>query len=246
MGCSPFFHNNYTKFDISHITERIVRVFATYNTSLVLTEAGSVYSCGDSSYGAHGHTSTESWERRVLSKIIIPEKIVDIHTGLFFAAVKTNLENYYVFGYNNMGQFGRSSTITERIDGPHYMDTFQQENIERLSCGSYHSMIITKDKRVYISGWDIRQSCFPSSEMKYHYIDISTILGSSTTPTLPSNIDIFASTGLHYLVIYSLTNTTNCFNYRKSYKICDITFKLKSGISIDEYPTFMLNDYPED
>ncbi|EFC47671.1 predicted protein [Naegleria gruberi] len=230
--------SHHVKFNISHIPDRIVKVYATYNTTLVLTESGHVYSCGDSSYGAHGHANYT--EGGGLCKIDFPHRVVDIFPGLFFVALKTIQDEYYVFGYNNMSQFGQSHTIEERINGPHYLDTFQQENIERLSCGGYHSLIVTKDQRVYIAGWPIAHDCFPSKEKTYHFVDVNAILGRKIP--LPSYTELYATTGLYYILIQSKSKSTNRFNFKKSYKICDISFNFETN-TIEPYPAFMNDEY---
>lgn len=108
------------RIDVSHISDKICKAYATYNTSFLLTETGALYACGDSTYAANGLTSLGSpYQCHKFTQVPISEKVEDVSPGLFFVAVKTVDNKYYVFGYNNFSQvsiiYGFSTCLNDTI-----------------------------------------------------------------------------------------------------------------------------------
>ncbi|EFC39463.1 predicted protein [Naegleria gruberi] len=224
-----------------HIPDKIVKVFATYNTSFVLTENNEVWSCGDTTYNASGHKANQNNKTTELVKIPIDEKIVDIEPGLFFVAFKTIGDKYLVFGYNNFSQFGRSETLAERIDGPHPLDTFPNENIQKIVCGGYNSIIISQDRKYYSAGWTIDAPFYPSKENFYNLIDMQRFLGIRR-PFTDSSVELCATMGRYFSIFFSRDSARRPLNFKKSFKICDILIKTQNGgdvVGQEEYSNFM-------
>ncbi|KAL9648560.1 hypothetical protein ABK040_012219 [Willaertia magna] len=86
--------NQFKKADTSYIKSKIIKVFCTYNTSIILTEDGKCYACGDSTYAADGQLNPESNNTHKFKLIpnLQDEFIENVIPGLFFVALKANIE----------------------------------------------------------------------------------------------------------------------------------------------------------
>ncbi len=128
-----------------HIPGKIVRVFTTYNTSLLLTDEGKLYGAGDSNYGANGLIVEADKSVWTLVPNLQDEFVTDVRAGLFFVALFTRSSNIYVFGLFNKNQFGVSPNYSVPLNrGPTLMDSFHDmNNISEISTGSYNSIVLT-------------------------------------------------------------------------------------------------------
>ncbi|KAF0977658.1 hypothetical protein FDP41_002980 [Naegleria fowleri] len=239
----------FVRIDVSHISDKICKAYATYNTSFLLTETGALYACGDSTYAANGLTSLGSpYQCHKFTQVPISEKVEDVSPGLFFVAVKTVDNKYYVFGYNNFSQFGKTSTLYEKIDGPHLLDSFSPfSNIDRIECGGYNSIIVTKDKKVFIAGWAIDSPFYPRVSDKYNLLDLDSLLRECTRGhiSLNNNTSLRATMGRYFSVIFTIPNSKFTRNFKRSHILCDISIITHSFSSPENdnqfIPSFMID-----
>ncbi|KAL9644038.1 hypothetical protein ABK040_005506 [Willaertia magna] len=211
--------------EINHISSKIVKVYATYNTSFALTENGELYGCGSKDYAASGLPIDDTNVRSRFSRIGIKEKVVEVYNGYFFVAVKTIDSKFYVFGYNNFNQFGESQNYTNvQIYGPHLLDTFNNNEIEELECGGYGSIIVTKSRRVFTSG-DFGQA-FIDKKNNFTEIDLKTHLGNHQVFSNNQHFKLNVRAGCNFVVFFAKTSKTinDIFNFKYIWKIADISF----------------------
>ncbi|KAG2381877.1 hypothetical protein C9374_005669 [Naegleria lovaniensis] len=223
--------NVWRKSETSHITGKIIRVFTTYNTSFILTNEGKLYTCGDRSYGASGlpndtNTPTHYW---TLVPKLETEFVTDVRTGLFFVAVLCKSSNVYIFGYFNFYQFGRIASTNAGVNStPMLLDTFDQTNIEDIACGGYNSMILTKNKEVYVGGVG-RNALNPNNSGEYSKLEWAQILKQVYTGCTFSNSNVSMHMGNTFYALHISKNTSvlRFFNFRNIWKVADVIFQFE-------------------
>ncbi|KAF0975582.1 hypothetical protein FDP41_005576 [Naegleria fowleri] len=229
----PYGNNPYTtawhKSDTLHVTGKIIRIFTTYNTSFILTDEGKLYACGDRSYGASGLASESGalLHRWTLLSNISHEFVTDVRTGLFFVAVLCRSSKIYVFGYFNFYQFGRNSSTNSGVNStPILLDTFEISKIADIVCGGYNSMILTKNKEVYIGGMG-RSALNASNSGEYSKLEWSRLLRQIYTGCTFSNSKVSMNMGNTFYALYISTDTsiTKLFNFRNIWKVADVFFR---------------------
>lgn len=178
----------------------------------------------------------------------MPEKVETVIPGLFFVSVKTLSGKFYVFGYNNFGQFGVSAVLhKDKIIGPHLLDTVPQEDIADMECGGYNSIVITKRNEVLIGGWSTNSPLYPSTtfENVYNLIDFPRLLQVRNDAfNCGLHIGLHATMGRYFTIVYSTSLLTAPHsNFEKSYKLCDISIVTEhvSGDNLP-YPWFMYSE----
>ncbi|KAL9648553.1 hypothetical protein ABK040_012212 [Willaertia magna] len=84
--------SQFKKADTSYIKSKIIKVFCTYNTSIILTEDGKCYACGDPTYAANGQLQPENSNIHLFKLIpnLQNEFIENVIPGLFFVALKAS------------------------------------------------------------------------------------------------------------------------------------------------------------
>ena len=117
-----------------------IKITAGYHTSFFLLKSREVYSCGEYSSGAVGHSDT------VLSpsKIVFLSNIHHISSALSHtAAVDTN-GHAILFGSNADNKLGGTS--------PHTIQSIGGEIIRKVYCGGRHTVALTDSLEVYAWG----------------------------------------------------------------------------------------------
>ncbi|KAL9643297.1 hypothetical protein ABK040_014752 [Willaertia magna] len=227
LGLNEYSNYGDIKFKTSqtnHISSKIVKVYATYNTSLALTENGELYGCGSTDYAASGLLKVNNVVKHMFKKIPIQEKIVKVYNGYFFVAAKTIDSKFYVFGYNNFCQFGQSKNYTNaQIYGPHLLDTFDNNEIEEMECGGYGTIIVTKNRKIFTSG-DFGQ-VFMERKNDFGEIDLKTHLGNHQV-FLNQNFKLKVRAACNFVVFFTNSSKTvsEIFNFKNIWKIYDLDF----------------------
>jgi alpha-tubulin suppressor-like RCC1 family protein len=111
------------------------------------TEVYRAYLFGDSSYGQHGqYDMIQSIPTRILATIeIVAVSCGDLHTGLVSKDGRA-----YMVGYGEFGRLGNGKDEAHHISIPFEIPGLPKVAI--ISCGQYHTGLLTKDGLVYTFG----------------------------------------------------------------------------------------------
>ena len=154
-GCG---HNNYGQLGDASVTARstpvrvmknhnVIDIVCGYDHTLFLTDKNKVYGCGRNDQGQLGDETVTSRNTPV---IILPDlDIISMgasHQNSYFVT-----DNYelYVTGYNQYGELGDSSKL--RVLTPKKIN-INNEEILKVVGGDYHTVVLTRSNKVYISG----------------------------------------------------------------------------------------------
>ncbi|KAL9657622.1 hypothetical protein ABK040_012701 [Willaertia magna] len=212
-----------TKINTDYITSKIDKIYCSHSNTFLLTKDGKCYACGDPSYCCDGQLSLQFASKEVFKLIpnLDNEFIETVITGLFFVALKTKSGKYFVFGYNCYYLLSSSETVVNnRIAGPRLLDTFQNNKIEEFACGGYHSIIIDKNRDIFMSGENEKHS-FYSYSKKYTNINLKSYFKNNDIFKADSKYKLNVIMGRYFTVIYS-SKLNRKLNYKRSIKLSDI------------------------
>ncbi|KAG2392906.1 hypothetical protein C9374_009483 [Naegleria lovaniensis] len=194
----------------------ITKINATYNTTIFLTADQKLYGFGDDSYGCLG--CGELYQRDnykiirvgISSADFLKEQIADFSCGLFFVGVITCSNDLYVLGYNNFCQI--SCNETSQIYIPTKITPFNGI-AQSISCGGYHSLLLTTDMRVFGTG-DTSDYAFFKVGAQYHHfteLNLKPIFAKRKQDRVKT---LSISAGVSHSVVYTLsTSLTLCFPF---------------------------------
>ncbi|KAL9647692.1 hypothetical protein ABK040_015181 [Willaertia magna] len=193
---------------IEYKNEKIIDIATGYHFLLILTNNNSIY--------GYGSNKNEFIEKVFTSSSII--------------TLKSRSGKYFIFGYNNNCQFGFSNTITKSLlTEPKLLKTFDNNNIEELACGRYHSIIIDKNKNVFICGLLENQKYpFYSNTNNYINLNLKNYFLNNESFKVGSNYKLNVKMGKQFTIIYS-TKLSNGWNFKRSIKLSDITIIVKNN-----------------
>ena len=138
---------------------RLIRVFgrpissskARANKVIFITNEDKVYVFGNNSDGSLGLESDQSFiKNATLNEGLSGQQLVDIAPGLQHCIGLTSSGQCYSWGQNTYGQLGIGNT--KETKRPHLIKTLSDLTVTQISCGSYHSMALTSDGKVFIWG----------------------------------------------------------------------------------------------
>jgi alpha-tubulin suppressor-like RCC1 family protein len=118
-----------------------------WHTTLV-TEDGSLYTCGDNSAGQSCAPVSEECVHK-FTKIDIPAKFTHTRCGALFSAAVTEDGILYTWGDNEYGQLGDSRTKPQTCT-PHPIDL--PLPVTSITCGHYQIMVVLEDGSLYVWG----------------------------------------------------------------------------------------------
>eukprot|EP00531_Pseudo-nitzschia_arenysensis_P014444 CAMPEP_0116127674 /NCGR_PEP_ID=MMETSP0329-20121206/6962_1 /TAXON_ID=697910 /ORGANISM="Pseudo-nitzschia arenysensis, Strain B593" /LENGTH=626 /DNA_ID=CAMNT_0003621781 /DNA_START=253 /DNA_END=2133 /DNA_ORIENTATION=- len=117
----------------------------------IITSSGALYTWGDNENGvtghgdANGHQYTPKLLERLANKRIVQLSACGFHTGCLTAEAEM-----YTWGE---GKFGRLGHGTERnYEEPHLVTTLVGKRPRQISCGGFHTAVVTEDGRLYTFG----------------------------------------------------------------------------------------------
>ena len=163
---------------------KIIAISAGSFHSLVLDNAGKVYSFGRNDMGQLGQGDTDT--RRVPTKIPGLTNIRAISAGGYHSLVLDNARNVYSFGLGEKGQLGHGNT-TNRL-GPTPITAIS--NATAISAGFEHSLVVNKDNRVYSFGKNDRGQAGVGTSAKY---SPGIISNDTTAPPSSRGTERFSS-----------------------------------------------------
>ena len=117
--------------------------------SVCLTRAGSVYTWGKGDYHRLGHGTDDHVRRPRKVAALQGRKIVSIATGSLHCVACTDSGEVFTWGDNDEGQLGDGST--NAIQRPRLVAILQNRKINRVACGSAHTLAWSTNRPVTTS-----------------------------------------------------------------------------------------------
>jgi hypothetical protein len=126
-------------------TGKLVRIAAGYHHSMVLTDAGRIYSWGTGDVGQLGHGPTL---KRTMSPTLISvaseERFVAISASEHHSVALTDEGRVFSWGHNRWKQLGHDLSSPDKTHTPQAVPT--SVTFSRITAGSAHTLAISKDQ----------------------------------------------------------------------------------------------------
>jgi alpha-tubulin suppressor-like RCC1 family protein len=124
--------------------------------SLVLTNCGEVYAWGANGWGQIGNGCNDDQLKPIKVKGFNNERVVMISCGFGHSMALTECGHVYSWGRNECGQLGIGNTVNS--NEPKFVAVIDENKcnvfIEKISCGSAHSLLLSSDGYIYAFGWN--------------------------------------------------------------------------------------------
>jgi hypothetical protein len=137
--------------------EFVIDISCGASHSLVLTNCGEVYAWGHNYFGQIGNGCNSDQLIPIKVKGFNNERVVMISCGYWHSIALTECGHVYSWGYNEWGQLGYGNTVYSNepklvaVIGEDKCNNF----IEKISCGSDHSLLLSSDGYIYAFGRNI-------------------------------------------------------------------------------------------
>jgi alpha-tubulin suppressor-like RCC1 family protein len=122
--------------------------------SLVLTNCGEMYAWGYNYHGQVGNGCNDTQLIPIKVKGFNNERVVTIFCGFNHSMALTECGHVYSWGYNGWGQLGIGNTV--HSNEPIFVAVIDENKcnviIEKISCGSNHSLLLSSDGYIYAFG----------------------------------------------------------------------------------------------
>ena len=123
----------------------VINIDANDSHLMILNRSGELWACGSGS-----QTGIASGSTRVLTKIVTKEKVRLMSCGSNFSIFVTENNEMFGVGSNTDGRFGlnwNNGTAT-----PQKIEFSFSKVVKQISCGTNHSMLLTNESQVYMTG----------------------------------------------------------------------------------------------
>lgn len=148
FGRSRFADNLANKFWIKN--DKVVQVSCGDEHSAAVTERGRVYVFGSNDWGQLGLGHKKPSNKPSFIKTLKPEKITVIGCGRTHSVAYSESGKLFSFGGNEDGQLGHGDKQNEVT--PKQIESLPSIKVKQISCGAYHTAILTEDGDVYTWG----------------------------------------------------------------------------------------------
>ncbi|XP_064481734.1 E3 ubiquitin-protein ligase HERC2-like isoform X2 [Ornithodoros turicata] len=116
----------------------VIRVECGSQFSVALTSSGSVYTWGKGDYHRLGHGTDDHMRRPKKVAALQGKKVICIAVGSLHCVACTDNGEVYTWGDNDEGQLGDGTV--NAIQKPKHVTALQGKKINRVSCGSAHTV----------------------------------------------------------------------------------------------------------
>ncbi len=120
----------------------------------MLTNCGEVYAWGLNIFGQIGNGCNDRQLKPIKVKGFNNEKVVMISCGGGHSMALTECGHVYSWGWNNCGQLGIGNNMNS--NEPKFVAVIDENKcnvfIEKISCGSNHSLLLSSDGNIYAFG----------------------------------------------------------------------------------------------
>ncbi|KAL7036552.1 hypothetical protein ACKWTF_008846 [Chironomus riparius] len=130
--------------------------------TLLLTNSGKVFSCGDNEFGQLGITRQESSRKRPqLIEALENYNITQICCGFQHSAAINEWGQIFVWGLNTLGQCGYSdnNTSVDFLQTPKIVKSLATKHIVQIACGQFHTLALTNAGELYSFGSNSYGQC---------------------------------------------------------------------------------------
>ncbi|XP_052796353.1 E3 ubiquitin-protein ligase HERC2-like isoform X2 [Mya arenaria] len=124
----------------------VIKVECGSQFSVSLTKSGAVFTWGKGDYHRLGHGTDDHVRRPRRVSALQGKKVVDIACGSLHCVACTDIGEVYSWGDNDEGQLGDGTT--NAIQRPRLVAALQGKKINRVACGSAHSLAWSTNKPV--------------------------------------------------------------------------------------------------
>lgn len=191
-----------------------------YHTFFIL-KSGDVYACGKNDYGQLGFTSEDT---NVLVPTLLPiNNIEDIYCGADYTIFRTKDNKLLASGYNGYGQLCLGNYTDISAPTPmklsHNNIDISPTSIDKIVCGSHHTLFLTNDRIVYGCGSNeegqlglgiaIKDSCILA---KIEINGVQSIITDAYSSIFQINTQILYGTGQNTLGELGLGDNINRYS----------------------------------
>jgi hypothetical protein len=151
---NKFYFIGYNKLEVNEVLSdlNISDVKCGYSHTLLLTSSGEVYAWGCNKNGQIGNGCNAEQLTPIKVNDFNDERIVMISCGYWHSMALTESGRVFSWGCNGFGQLGIGNTVDS--NKPKIID-LNAIIIERISCGQWHSLLLSNDGFIYAFGFNL-------------------------------------------------------------------------------------------
>jgi alpha-tubulin suppressor-like RCC1 family protein len=142
------------------LNPKIISVACDGYRTMILTKDNELYACGNNQSGQLG--LGDNIHRNTFTHVDIPN-IMSVTSGTLHTMILTKNNELYACGYNGLGQLGLGDDKHRKTFTKVDISTMRcnkvgstvdslNPNVLSVTCGGYHTMILTKDNELYACG----------------------------------------------------------------------------------------------
>jgi alpha-tubulin suppressor-like RCC1 family protein len=200
--------------------------------SLAVTTTGRVYAWGNGSSGQLGNGSASNSSSPTLvnfTGLLSGETIQQVSGGAYHSISVTTSGRIYAWGYNGNGELGDGTTINQSSPKLISLTGLQGgETVQMVVAGSYHSLALTTNNRIYTWGSNGYGQLGSGSSLNRITPTVIAFTGLQGGETIQQ----ISAGNFHFLV---LTSTGRLFTWGNN-----ATFQLGNGSTFNLYsPTLI-------
>ncbi|XP_022167016.1 RCC1 domain-containing protein 1-like isoform X1 [Myzus persicae] len=137
---------------------KVAQVVCGFEHIVILMETGCLYTQGSSSRGQLGHGELNEENHPRLLKSLDGIRVINTSAGGWHTAAITEYNDLYMWGWNHSGQLGISNSPENggiiMAPEPVLINWAEETDIEQVSLGARHSMVLSKNNILWGCGWN--------------------------------------------------------------------------------------------